>query len=305
MNDAGPDLNDLYFFAKVAEHGGFAAAARALGTPKSKLSRRVAGLEERLGVRLIQRTSRRFVVTEVGQTYLEHCRAMLIEAEAAQASIDAVQAEPRGVIRLTCPTTLLHAHVGAMLAAFMQRYPKVTVLLEDTNRRVDVLAEGVDLAIRARPAPLEDSELSMRVLSDRGHCIVGSPECLARHGIPQSPRDLASWPSVARGLPQQAHVWVLHGPDDETITVSHHPRLVTTDMIALRIAAMAGVGLVQLPLLMVREQLRAGTLVHVLPDWEPRREIIHVVFPTRRGLVPAVRSLLDHLVESYASFDED
>jgi DNA-binding transcriptional LysR family regulator len=305
VNDPQQDLNDLFYFAKVVEFGGFAPAARALGTPKSKLSRRVAGLEERLGVRLIHRSSRQFVVTEVGQTYLEHCRAMLVEAEAAQASIDAVQAEPRGVVRLTCPTTLLHAHVGVMLAEFMNRYPKITLHLEATNRRVDVLAEGIDVAIRARPAPLDDSDLAMRVLSDRGHCIVGSPGRLERDGTPQSPDELANYPSLARGSPQQTHTWTLRGPRHQVVTIALHPKLVTTDMFALRTAAMAGVGLVQLPLLMVRDQLGAGTLVHVLPEWEPRREIIHVVFPTRRGLVPSVRCLIDHLAASYASFNEE
>ncbi|MFO7565769.1 MAG: LysR family transcriptional regulator [Enhygromyxa sp.] len=305
MNADGLDLNDLYYFAKVVEHGGFAPASRAIGVPKSKLSRRVADLEERLGVRLIQRSSRQFVVTEVGQTYLEHCRAMLIEAEAAQASIDAVKAEPRGTVRLTCPTTLLHVHVGAMLAEFMNRYPKITVHLDATNRRVDVLAEGVDLAIRVRPAPFDDSELALRVLSDRGQRIVGSPDFLERHGVPATPEELSSRPSLARGSSQGAHAWTLHGPDDQTISVRHQPRLVTTDMVALRTAALAGVGLVQLPLLMIRDQLAAGELVAVLPDWRPRREIIHVVFPSRRGLVPSVRCLIDHLVESYASFDEE
>lgn len=305
MNADWLDLNDLYYFAKVVEHGGFAPASRAIGVPKSKLSRRVADLEEHLGVRLIQRSTRKFVVTEVGQTYLEHCRAMLIEAEAAQASIDAVKAEPSGTVRLSCPTTLLHVHVGAMLADFMNRYPKITVHLSATNRRVDVLAEGVDLAIRVRPAPLEDSELVLRVLSDRGQQIVASPDCLARHGVPATPEQLSRWPSVARGSPQDAHTWILHGPNQQTVTVRHQPRLVTSDMVALRTAAVAGVGLVQLPVLMIREQLAAGQLVAVLPDWRPRRETIHVVFPSRRGLVPSVRCLIDHLVESYASFDEE
>ena len=153
------DLNDLFYFAKVVEFGGFAPASRAITVPKSKLSRRVAGLEERLGVRLINRSSRQFSVTEVGQQYYEHCKAMLVEAESAQEAIDTVTAEPRGVIRLACPITLLHVHIGSFLADFMKQYPEITVHLEATNRRVDVISEGVDVAIRVRPPGLEDSDL--------------------------------------------------------------------------------------------------------------------------------------------------
>lgn len=121
------DLNDFVWFVKVVDHGGFAAAGRALDQPKSKLSRRIAQLETRLGVRLIQRTTRQFTVTEVGHTFYQHCKAMLVEAEAAEEAVAALQAEPRGVVRITCPVTLLHVHVGPMLARFMARYPGINL----------------------------------------------------------------------------------------------------------------------------------------------------------------------------------
>lgn len=299
------DLNDLYYFVKSVDHGGFAQAGRALGVPKSKLSRRIAQLEDRLGVRLVQRTTRYFAVTEVGQRYYEHCKAMLVEAEAAQETIDMVRATPRGIIRITCPVALLHAHVGKMLADFMGRYPQVTVHLEATNRRVDLLAEGMDVAIRVRPPPLEDSELVLRVLSDRGQCLVASPVLVERMGVPNAPADLNGWPSLGLGSPQQSFRWTLYGPEEVEAVLPHMPRFVTTDMIALRNATLAGVGVVQLPTLMVTEQLTEGTLIRLLPEWVPRREIIHVVFPSRRGLLPSVRALIDHLVESYQAIDED
>ncbi|MDD2724752.1 MAG: LysR family transcriptional regulator [Methylovulum sp.] len=299
------DLNDLYYYVQTVDHGGFAPAGRALGIPKSKLSRRMAQLEERLGVRLIQRSTRHFTVTEVGQTYYEHCKAMLVEAEAAQAAIDTVHAKPCGVIRLTCPVALLHAHVGAMLADFMMCYPQVTVYLEATNRRVDLLSEGVDVAIRVRPPPLEDSDLVMRVLSERGQCLVASPKLVQQFGPPAAPSELGEWPSLGLGAPQQTYSWVLHGPNAAEAIVHHRPRFVTTDMIALRNAALAGVGVVQLPVLMVQAQLAAGSLLKVLPEWKPRREIIHIVFPSRRGLLPSVRALIDYLANRYASFDEE
>ncbi len=300
------DLNDLYFFVKAVEHRGFAAAGRALGLPKSKLSRRIALLEERLGVRLIQRSTRHFQMTEVGQRYFEHCRAMLIEAEAAQEMIDILQAEPRGCIRVTCPVGLLHFHAGQMLADFMAQYPHVTVDLEATNRRVDVLAEGIDVALRVRPLPMEDSDLVARVLSDRGQRLVASPELVQRMGgLPPDPDALQHWPSLSRAAAREPHVWRLQHDDGTERQVRFEPRYCTTDMMALKTAALAGVGVVQLPLLMLTHELAAGSLVSMLPDWQPRREVIHAVFPSRRGMLPAVRALIDYLAERYDRIQED
>lgn len=298
------DLNDLYYYVQVVDHGGFAPAGRALGIPKSKLSRRIAQLEERLGTRLIQRSTRRFAVTEIGQTYYGHCKAMLVEADAADEAIALTHAEPRGIVRMTCPVALLDARIADMLAAFMAAYPRVEIHLEETNRRVDVVGEGIDVAIRVRPPPLEDSDLVMRMLAERGQCLVACPRLLTG-GIPQVPADLAGLPSMDLGLPQHEHVWHLIGPDGTQAAIRHRPRLVTRGMLALRAAALAGVGVVQLPSMMVREQIARGELVHVIPGWAPRREIIHAVFASRRGLLPAVRALLDFLAERFKALDED
>lgn len=298
------DLNDLYYFAKVVEHGGFAAAGRALGEPKSKLSRRIARLEERLGVRLIQRSTRQFSVTELGQTFQEHCLAMLVEAEAATESIELQRSQPRGVIRLSCPTMLLDFRVAAMVAEFMAQCPDVQVHLEATNRRVDVIAEGFDLAIRVRPAPLEDSELILKVLAERSQCLVAAPALIDRFGAPYGPADLGRFPSVGLGLPQFEHAWNLLGPDGASANIPHQPRLVTRGMMALREAAFAGVGIAQLPTMIVRDALDSGRLVHVVEEWAPPKEIIHVVFPSRRGLLPSVRLFIDHLAERFERLDE-
>lgn len=299
------DLNDLYYYVQVVDHGGFAPAGRALGMPKSRLSRRIALLEERLGVRLVQRSTRRFSVTDIGRTYYEHCRAMLVEAEAAQEAVEMSRAEPRGVVRMTCPVALLHARVSDMLATFMADNPHVALHLEATNRRVDPVGEGIDLAVRVRPPPLQDSDLVMRVLSDRGQSLVASPTFLACHGTPASPADLADCPSLALGPPQDEHTWTLFGPGGAQAVLHHRPRLVSSDMPTLCRAALAGVGIVQLPTMMVCDELAAGTLQRLLPDWPPRREIIHVVYPSRRGQLPAVRALIDHLAERFAALDED
>ena len=298
------DLNDLYYFAKVVEHGGFAAAGRALGQPKSKLSRRVALLEERLGVRLIHRSTRRFAVTDVGQTFHAHCRAMLVEAEAAADSIELTRSEPRGVIRLSCPTMLLEFQVATMVVDFMRRYPEVQVHLDATNRRVDVIAEGLDLAIRVRPPPLEDSDLVLRVLAERTQCLVAAPSLVERCGLPDGPADLQRMPSAALGMPQDEHAWRLIGPGGAKEEVVHQPRLVTRGMSALRHAAIAGVAVVQLPSMVVRDALADGRLVQVVPGWAPPPEIVHAVFPSRRGLLPSVRMLIDHLADRFAALEE-
>lgn len=294
------DLNDLYYFAQVVQHRGFAAAGRALGVPKSKLSRRVALLEERLGVKLIYRSTRRFSVTEIGQSYFTHCRAMLVEAEAAEEAIALTRAEPRGIVRVTCPVALLDAQLGAMLVDFMREHPLVTVHLEASNRQVDVIGEGVDVAIRVRPPPLEDSELQLRVLASRGQCLVASPALLERDGTPGAPADLHRLPSLALGSPPDEHAWHLLGPDGAAATIRHQPRLVTRGMPTLRAAAIAGIGIVQLPRMMIREPIARGELVAVIPHWTPRRETVHAVFASRRGLLPAVRALLDHLAARFA-----
>ena len=157
------------------------------------------------------------------------------------------------------------------------------------------------MALRVRPPPLADSELVMRVLADRGQCLVASPRLLAKAGTPQLPADLAKLPSMDMGTPQNEHVWNLIGAEGAHAAIHHTPRLVTRSMLALRAAATAGV----LPSMMVRDQIERGELTHVIPGWAPRRELIHAVFASRRGLLPAVRALIDDLAERFARLEED
>ncbi len=294
------DLNDLYLFVQAVDYGGFAPAARALGMQKSKLSRRIGLLEERLGVRLIQRSTRRFSVTEIGQEYYSRCVAMLVEAEGAQTVIDQSRAEPCGAVRLSCPTGLLAFQFGALLTRFMALYPAVALHVESTNRRVDVIGEGFDLAIRVRPPPLPESELVMRRFDERTIRIVASPTLL-RDRIVAVPADLATLPSLDFGPVGGEHRWRLAHDDGSLAEVRHTPRLVTDDMAVLRDAALGGVGAVRLPTLAVWNDLQSGDLVTVLPEWRPANEIVHAVFPSRRGLLPSVRALLDFLADECAA----
>ncbi|GAB3470475.1 LysR family transcriptional regulator [Massilia terrae] len=299
------DLNDLYYFAKVVEHQGFAPAGRALAVPKSKLSRRVALLEAQLGVRLIQRSTRRFSVTPLGQNYYAHCAAMLAEAEAAQSAIDEMRAEPSGLVRMTCPVALLHARIGQMVADFMVKHPKVILHLEASNRSVDVIGEGVDIAIRVRPPPLQDSDLAMRVLTERVWCVVASPALLASYGAITTPAELERLPTLDLGPAQAQHLWQLAGPKGAQVEFRHVPRMVTDDMTVLLNAAVAGAGVVCLPTMIVSDALRDGLLTRLVPDWAPKGGIVHAVYPSRRGLLPSVRALIDYLAMRFTELEEE
>lgn len=291
------DLNDLYYFVQVVEQGGFAPAARALGMQKSKLSRRIGQLEERLGVRLIQRSSRSFSVTEIGQEYYRQCVAMLVEAEAAQAVIDTVRSGPQGVVKMSCPPGLLYYSFGELIARFMAANPLVQIHLKAVNRRVDVIAEGYDLAVRAGSPQGEPSGLVMRKLGETPQCLVSSPGLLHANPEPKAPTDLSELPSLDFGLPQETHEWRLEHTDGLAAVVRHQPRLVTDDLAALRQAAVQGVGIAQLPTMMVQSDIDAGRLISVLPAWRPKSDTVYAVFPSRRGLLPSIRALLDFLAD--------
>lgn len=299
------DLNDLYYFAQVVEHGGFAAAERATGIPKSKLSRRISELEDRLSVRLLQRSTRHISVTEIGKLYYQHCQAMLLQADAAQEAIEQSRSEPCGLIRVSCPITLLHINISHIVNDYMRLNPQVRIELIATNRPVDLVEEGIDVALRVRPPPLEDSDLVLKVLAKHPQCIVASPKLLAQHFTPQRPQELPELPTLGLGIHHKEHLWHLYRDSGEEISIEHSPRFVTGDMTALREAAIAGIGVVQLPTLMIKEQLNSGELVHFLKDWAPKREIVHAVFPSRRGILPSVRSFLDYLSLRYQSVSKE
>ena len=159
-----PDLNDLRLFAEVVEHGSYTAAARSLGLQTSKLSRRIRALEEALGVRLLNRTSRSLSLTDTGRQFHQHCLALVAEAKAAKDVVDRTRAKAQGVVRISCPVALLESGISAMLVRYIQDNPEVQVRLDATNRRVDVVEEGLDFAIRVRLPPLENTDLAVRQL---------------------------------------------------------------------------------------------------------------------------------------------
>ncbi|WP_372659229.1 LysR family transcriptional regulator [Hydrogenophaga sp.] len=291
------DLNDMLFFAEVAERGGFAPAGRALGVPKSRLSRRVAELEAQLGVRLLQRTTRKLSLTSVGETYLRHCQALRESAQAAADAVAQVQTEPRGTLRVVCPVTLAQSLLGELMPLFLARHPLVRVDMQVSNRVVNLVEDGVDVALRVR-ATLEDSgSLVVKRLGDDAPVLVASPELLARQGTPTTLEDLSRLDSIAMSSTDGYANIHLTGPDGRQHTVQHRPRYVADDLLTLHFAARAGTGMCWLPSYMCEDDLREGRLVQLLPDWTHPRGVVHAVFASRRGLTPAVRSFLDFLGE--------
>ncbi|CAM8645738.1 LysR Transcriptional regulator [Comamonadaceae bacterium] len=291
------DTNDMLYFAEVVERGGFAAAGRHLGIPKSKLSRRVAELEARLGVRLLQRTTRKLSVTEVGEVYLRHCIAMRDAAEAAAEAVEQVQTEPRGTIRIACPVTLAQSTVGPIMALFLARHPLVKVDMRISNRVVDLVEEGVDVALRVRTSLDESGSLVVKKLGESNTVLVASPLQLARQGQPASINDLVQMDTISMSAIDGRASLVLLGPGGATHTLVHQPRYVADDLLTLKFAALQGTGMCFLPDYMCQREIEQGRLVHVLSGWAPPRGIFHAVYPSRRGMVPAVRRFLDFLGE--------
>lgn len=291
------DTNDMLYFAEVAERGGFAAAGRALGLPKSKLSRRVAELEASLGVRLLQRTTRSLSLTAVGEVYLRHCLAMREAAEAAAEAVEQAQTAPRGTVRVACPVTLAQSTVGPIMAVFLARYPQVRVDMRVSNRVVDLVEEGVDVALRVRPTLEDSGSLVVKNLGLTQTYLVASPVLLQRQGPPLTVQDLGRLDTVAMSSADGKSTWNLRGPGGASHALVHQPRYVADDLLTLKFAVLQGTGMCGLPDYMCHDELADGRLVQVLPGWAPPPGVFHAVYPSRRGMVPAVRCFLDFLAD--------
>ncbi len=292
------DLNDMYYFAEVVERGGFAAAGRALGIPKSRLSRRISEMEGRLGVRLLQRTTRRLSLTDAGETYLRHCLSVREAAQSAQAAIEQTQREPSGIVRMSCPVNLAQGVVGALIPEFLRRYSKVRLELMVSNRVINLLEDGVDVALRVR-ASLDDSgSLIVKRLGMTRQILVASPELIAIYGEPKVPHDLVSAiPVLGRTMADGNATMQLQKPDSEPVLVHYQPRYVADDFVTLKHAVLNGVGVYWMPDYMVQGELARGDLVEVLPDWAMPEGIFHAAFASRRNMAPALRVLIDFLAE--------
>ena len=290
------DLNDMLFFAEVVDRGSFAAAGRALAVPKSRLSRRVADLESRLGVRLLQRTTRKLSLTQAGEIYHRHCVAMREQAEAADEAVAQMQAQPRGTVRVTCPVTLAQTTLGPIVPRFLAAHPQVRIEMHVTSRVIDLVQEGVDVALRVRTDLDDSSSLVARSLGETNGVLVASPQLLQRFGAPADVASLHKLPTIAMSSADGRASWHLLGPGGAEFELQHRPVYTANDLVTLKCAAMQGTGISVLPDYLCSDELRRGELVPVLPGWAPPVAMVLAVFPSRRGMVPAVRRFIDFLL---------
>ncbi|MBT2372926.1 LysR substrate-binding domain-containing protein [Pseudomonas fluorescens] len=292
------DLNDLYYFAKVVEAGGFAAAGRMLGIPKSRLSRRIAELEERLGARLLQRTTRQLTLTAVGERYLRHCQAMLLEAEMADEAVASMSSQPRGRLRVSCPVALAHEIMPSVVAEFLATYPQVQLEMMLVNRRVDLIGEGVDVALRVRELGDEDPLLVTRRLRQAQTVLVATPEFVQNHPV-HTPQDLKRLPVLGALAPDRmVHLRML-GPEGESCDLVLEARLGIDDFVVRRTSALAGLGCTVLPMMYCEQELQSGQLVQLLPEWSLPGGWLQAVYPHRRGVLPAIRAWIDFLDKAF------
>jgi DNA-binding transcriptional LysR family regulator len=290
------ELTDVFYFVQAAEKKGMSAAARALDLPKSTVSRHIQQLETALGARLIQRTTRSFALTDIGQEFYAHAVATLVEAETAENAVRERLAEPSGTIRFTCSVPLAQLGLADLIPRFMTLYPKVRIVQHATDRFVDPVHEGFDICIRGHSTLLPSSSLIQRHLVDIPWHLFAGPEYLARKGTPETPEDLAAHAGVGLRQPDEQHLWVLtnEGRSEETATIPYAPYLQSDDMGTLKMAART-VGIAALPGYVAHEEVRSGLLVRVLPQWHAGIAQLSLLMPSRRGLLPSVRVFIDFL----------
>lgn len=292
--------NDLYYFAVVVETGSFTAAGRRLGLPKSRLSRRIAGLEQLLGVRLLQRTTRRMLLTEIGQQVWSHAQAMRLEVQAATDQVLAGSGVPRGKVRITSAVLMGQLVLTTLVPEFLLLYPEVSLEVELTNRRVDMIAEGLDLALDATtPAPVSTT-LIRRTLGRTRPVLVASPRFIQRLGAPASVQDLARFPALAMTAPDGRYTLKFEGAHGAAAQVQVNPTLQCSDLSLLLAAAEAGVGFALLPEVLCGQAIQEHRLVQLLPAWRAPVREIHALYPSRQGSTVAARTFLDFLAQRIA-----
>lgn len=298
------DLNDYLYFVHVVEQGGFTAAGRFLGVPKSRLSRHVQQLEDRIRARLIQRTSRQFVVTEVGEVFYRHAREALDAIEAAEAEVKRKTNTLSGQVRLSCSVGMAQFALAELVTEFLVDHPKIDVIQNVSNERVDLVEAGIDIALRGHASQLPDSSLIQRRVARTPWYLFAGPAYLERADVPTTPEELEGHSGLKLGCKPERGQWTLRGPDDLRAAISFRARLCSDDMSTLKRAAVAGLGIVALPGYVCRRDVEAGDLVRLLPDWVAADAHLSTLMPTRRGLLPAVKAFADYLHSELPGFVE-
>lgn len=291
------DVPSLQAFVKVVQTGSFTRAADALNTQKAHLSRVVSQLERELGVRLLERTTRALSLTEIGREFFERAVGILASIEDAERAVQKAQGEPRGTLKLTCGVEFGMIAVSAWIDRYLARHPQVRVDVDFTGRVVDMVHEGFDLAVRL--GPLADSTLAARRLGELHYGLFAAPDYLARRGAPDQPQALTEHEVLAFAGGNHQATWTLwQGQQQERVVLA--PRLKANNVFAVRDAAVAGLGVAQLPLVVAAGPLADRRLVPVLTDWSPPAVPVHAVFASARYLTPKVRSFIDLALEAMA-----
>ena len=293
------NLNEIHYFLHVADAGGFTAAAQMLGVPKSTVSRGIARLEQRLGIRLLERTTRRMSLTEAGEVYLEHCRQALDEVRQAEMVIGTMRGTPRGRLRVGAPILFSRTCLAPLVPEFLERFPDVQLHLllgeEDSN----LIESNLDLQIRT--GPVEDSEMFVRLLGQVQYGIYASSDYLETIGRPVSPGDLVAHECLTFKENGADATWVLRSGSEQA-EIRPKPRFSSADSIILRQMALAGIGVTIIPCWIAAPYTCSGELVRLLPEWEPTPLNVSAVYPSPLNLAPNARAFVEFLIERL-SFD--
>jgi len=292
-------FQEMASFVAVVEAGSFVGAADALGLSKAALSRHVAELEQRLGARLLQRTTRRLSLTDDGQLFYARAKETLAAVDEAESEISSRSGEPSGRLRINAPLSFGVLQLAPLWPRFAQLYPKVSLEIDLSDRVVDLVEEGYDLAVRI--TNLANSQLVSRQLATTRMICCASPAYLAQHGTPAHPDDLAQQEVISYSYFAARDEWTFTAPDDSTVVVRTHARIHANNGDTCRAAALEHQGIILQPDFIVADDLRRGALVELLPGWRAMTLGIHAVYPSRKHLPIKTRRLVDFLVEAFAA----
>lgn len=289
------DLNDYYYFFHVVEKRGFAPAGRALGIPKSRLSRHIQKLESRLDARLIQRTSRQFAITDIGKEFFRHAKAVVEEVGVAEARVNQRKQELTGKVRVSCSVGVAQFALEGLIADFIKAHPKVEIGQLVTNDLVNLIETGVDLAIRGHVENLPDSSLIQRRVAKVEWRLFASPRYLADFGAPHTPDELTDHKGICLGWSRNIAEWNLLSSDGLTNKTQFIPRLSSDDMVTLKNACAAGIGIVSLPVYVCQTDVDSGRLAQVLPGWISGSATLSLLQPSSKGVPLAVAAFIEHI----------
>lgn len=284
------DLNEISVFLKVAQAGSFSGAARKLGMPVSTVSHKVASLEERLGQDLLHRTTRKLQITPAGEAFFRRCLEGMASFEAAEAELAASKGEPSGLLRVTAPVEIGSNVMPGLVSGFTAKFPKVRVEVLLTDRRVDLVSEGVDLAIRA--GELKDSSLIVRRLGATYFALFASPAYVKAHGRPKHPRELGRHRCL-QFTQLGTEGWKLNGPAG-AYTAQVQGSVTVNNLVALRALVAMGDGIANLPSFLVEKDVREKKIERVLPEWRSTFSPLHFVYPAQRFVTPKLSAFMDH-----------